>query len=297
MRTVVETAVPGDQAADVERAVDALYASEPEGFVAGRHRLAAELRRAGRKDEARAVSGLRRPTLVASAIDNVALRAPHRVEALTDAGERLRRAHEEVVAGGDRERLQRAVDERRALIAALADEAVAVLRARGVRDPDAHRDEIEATFEAVSSGGEVAALVRRGRLVAAVDRPAGFGGLLDLTPVGADRPDPGPPEGELDERDGGEEAEALAPASEEATRLEEVAHAESAVVRAEAVLAEATADVERLETELAEARGRQAAAEAQVDQARQRRDAARDAAPEGATAMAPPLPPLDDRRR
>lgn len=274
-----------DDAGGVEEALDALYGAGPEGFVAGRDRLAGELRRAGRRDEARRVAALRRPSLAAWAVDHVALRDQGAVDALVAAGERLRQAQEEVVAGGDRAALHRAAEERRALITSLAAEAAAALAARG-SGASAHRDEIEATLEAASADPSVAALVRTGRLTTAVPRPAGFAGLLDL-PL---RPSPAPPAPAAPEPPAPEPAapEPPAPAPpapdvvhrrEEAARLARVA-AEAAGVaeRAGSQLDEALADVDRLERQLAEARARAVAAREEADDARARARAAQDAA-------------------
>ena len=277
----------GAQPGELERAVDALYAADPDGFIAARKLLADELRRAGRRDEARQVAGLRRPKLAAWAVDQLALRAPERVDALLAAGERLRRAHEEVVGGGDRGVLQRAAAERRALIAALVDEALEVLARRGGASPEPHREEIEATLEAASSDAGVAALVRRGRLTDAVPRPAGFGGLLDL-------PLPSPPAEEPPARsqaaeghEASRDEESLERAREEAARLEQLAaEAEAQAEAARSAVEQALAAVVRLEGELTEARARAEAAEDEARHVAARAEEARRAASAAAERLA-----------
>ena len=253
----------GAEPHEVERAVDALYAGEPGEFIAGRDRLAVALRRAGRRDDARQVSGLRRPTLAAWAVDHLALRAPDRIDALVSAGERLRRAHEAVVSGGDPRLVHRAAEERRTLIAALADEAVEVLARRGGGNPDAHREEIEATLEAASTNADVAALTRRGRLVTTVPRPAGFAGLLDLplpqAPAPAPAPEPAGPIRTPAEQDVRRAEEVLERARQDTSRLEQRAAAAAAdAEQAQLAVDQALAALERLEAELAEARARAA---------------------------------------
>ena len=260
---------------EVERAIDELYAADPAGFTAARTRLAGELRRAGQRDEAIRVAGLRRPTLAAWAVDHLALRAPERIDSLVAAGERLRQAQEEAVSGGDPTLLHRAGEERRALIAVLATEALDAVRARG-GDSAAHREEVEATLEAASSDPEVASLTRRGRLVTAVPRPAGFAGLLDL-PLGqaAARARPAPTAAE--EAEHGPRPEDDLEQAREAVRRRQQAAADAAAEADEARAAadEAVAAVARLETELAEARALAAAAKEQARLARERREAAR----------------------
>jgi hypothetical protein len=278
----------GAEPGELEPAIDALYAADPDEFIAARDRLAAELRRAGRRDEARNVARLRRPTLAAWAVDHLALRAPHRIEGLVAAGERLRRAHDEVLSGGDPRLLSRAAEERRALIAALTDEALDLLRSRGGGDPDSRREEIEATLEATSSDAGVATLVRRGRLITAAPRPAGFAGLLDLPVDVAPAGEGGVPVPAGDGEGEGRDEQELERAREEASRLEQLAaEAAADADRAQSTLDRAVAEVERLEAELAGARARAAAAKEEAKQARTRREAARRAATATARQLRP----------
>lgn len=257
---------------DVEAAVDALYRGDPGDFTARRTELVRELRSGGRRDEAREVAALRRPTLAAWAVDHLALGGGEGIDRLLDAGRRLRDAHEELLAGGDPRAVQRLADERRALIAALGEDAAAALAGRG-SDPEAHRDEIEATLEAVSSDGDVAAVVRRGRLTAAAPRPAGFGGLTDVSTLPPPEPPaPATPTG----KDGADQARKWRRARQEVARLEEEAvEAAVAADRAQAALDDASALVDRLEDDLARARAGVAAAKEEVRAARARAEAAR----------------------
>lgn len=264
---------------ELERAIDALYAGDPDVFIAARDRLAGELRAAGRRDEAREVARLRRPTLAAWALDHLALQATEGIDALVAAGQRLRSAHGEVVSGSDPRVLQRAAEERRALIAALTEEALGVLRTRGGGAPDAHREEIEATLEAVSSDDEVAALVRHGRLTTPAPRPAGFAGLLDLPPPTASTHDTSASIPAAREQDEARDEAELERSREEARRLEQLAaEAAADADRAQSALDQAVAEVERLEGELAEARARAASAKEEARRARARREEARQAA-------------------
>ncbi|MDP9386883.1 MAG: hypothetical protein M3Q48_02880, partial [Actinomycetota bacterium] len=177
------------------------------------------------------------------------------------------------LAGADPLVLHGAAEERRALIASMADEAVAVLARRGGGDAGAHREEIEATLEAASVDASVAALVRSGRLAAPVPRRVGFAGLLDLPLPSA--PAPLPDEAE-DQRTRDEDVERR---REEAARLARAAaEAAADADRARSQLDAAIARVERLEGELAEARARLAAAREEAGQAGARERAAREAA-------------------
>jgi len=257
--------------AELETAIDALYAGDPNGFTAARKRLAADLRTAGRRDDARAVASLRRPTRAAWAIDHLLLQEPGRLDGIVAAGKRLRRAHEEVAAGHDRGLVHRAADARRACIGALAADAVALLEERGVAGAGGHREEIEATLEAASTDAAVAALARRGRLVTAVPRPAGFAALLDLalSPTTTSAREVPPPE----ERRRDDLARQRR--RREAARLAD--HAREASARADEAAAAAEAAheaVDRLVHELAAARAQAAIAAEVAVETRARADAA-----------------------
>ena len=274
---------PEGDSVDLEGRLDALYAADPEGFVAARKRLASELRAAGRREEARRVAALRRPTRAAWALNRVALGHRDRIEALVVAGERLRRAHEELLAGGDPRAVQRASEERRAVITALADEALGILSAPG-RATEPHREEVEATLEAASADSTVGELLRQGRLATPVPRPSGFLEVLDdALPAGS----PGSPAASAETtREAHNRAEAAPEhpgqaerARQEVVRLRQLAtEAAADADRAAAALEDAVARLERLEEELAEARARATAARDEAMRARAREEDAHKAA-------------------
>lgn len=76
-----------------------LYGVRPEEFTAARNALAKQLKADGRKDEAAVVAKLRRPTLGAWALNQVAHAQPDLVAAALAAGAQLRAATEATVAG------------------------------------------------------------------------------------------------------------------------------------------------------------------------------------------------------
>ena len=274
---------PAGDSEDLEGRLDALYAADPEGFVAARKRLATELRAAGRREEARRVAALRRPTRPAWALNRLALGHPDRIEALVAAGEQLRRAHEELLAGADPRAVARASQERRAVISALADEALGVLGAPG-RATEGHREEVEATLEAASADSAVGQLLRQGRLVTPVPRPSRFLEVLDdALPAGSPGSPPAPAEttrAAHDRADAGPEHPGEAErARQEVVRLHQLAtEAAADADRAAAALQDAVARVERLEEELAETRARATAARDEATQARARKEDAHKAA-------------------
>ena len=150
-----------------------LFALPPEEFVAARDRLAAELKDAGNADEAAEVKKLRRPSIVAWAVNAATRERPEEVAALREAGQALRRAQRKALSGGGGEDLRRATDDRRALIQSLADAGVAAIGARG----GAHRDAIAATFDAASVDDELGERLQAGTLEREARPTAGFGAI------------------------------------------------------------------------------------------------------------------------
>ena len=150
-----------------------LFALPPEEFVAARDRLAAELKDAGSTDAAAEVKKLRRPSIVAWAVNTASRDRPEEVAALREAGQALRRAQRKALSGGGGEDLRRATDDRRALIQSLADEGVAAIGARG----GANRDAIAATFDAASVDDELGERLQAGTLEREARPTAGFGAI------------------------------------------------------------------------------------------------------------------------
>ena len=154
-------------------AVRNLYGLPPGEFIAARDRLAGELKEAGRADEAAEVKKLRRPSIVAWAVNAASRERPDDVGALREAGRELRRAQRKALAGGGGEDLRRATDDRRALIQTLADAGVAAIGARG----GAHRDAIAETLDAASVDEELGERLQAGILDREARPMAGFGAI------------------------------------------------------------------------------------------------------------------------
>jgi hypothetical protein len=150
-----------------------LYGLPPGEFIAARDRLAAELKDAGRADEAAAVKKLKRPSIVAWAVNAASRERPEDVAALREAGQELRRAQRKALSGGGGEDLRRATDDRRALNQTLADAGVAAIGTRG----GAHRDAIAETFDAASVDDELGERLQAGILEREARPPAGFGAI------------------------------------------------------------------------------------------------------------------------
>jgi hypothetical protein len=90
-----------------------LLAVAPDRFVEERRRLARELRQSGRKEEAAAVVGLRKPSAVVLAVNRAARDRPEAARAAADAAVRVRDAQARGAVGdvaGARRDMDRALD-------------------------------------------------------------------------------------------------------------------------------------------------------------------------------------------
>lgn len=166
------------------RAVDELYAAEPEEFLPRRAALAAAAKTAGDRATAKEITGLRKPTRSAAIVNGLARSHPDRVTSLLDLGSDLRKAERSV----DAARLRELTTRRRRLIEDLTRAAFEI-----ADDPSpgaAVKDEVVSTLTAALADGTVADQLRSGTLV----KPArwegfGFGSVPDLTVVPAPPPD------------------------------------------------------------------------------------------------------------
>jgi hypothetical protein len=158
-----------------------LYAAEPEGFIAARDALAAELRAAGEEDRAAEVKRLRKPTVAAWGVDAAARSEQKLVEALIASGERLAGAQRQAMSGKrGTDDLRTATEERRTLIRQLTDAAVGALTDAG-RPGESNRDEIAGTFEAATLDPAVAERIKAGVLDRIVQPASGLGSLEGFT--------------------------------------------------------------------------------------------------------------------
>jgi hypothetical protein len=159
---------------DVER----LFGLAPAAFVAARDEAARRLKREGDAEAAARVKALRRPSLSAWAVNQLARERRADLARLLEAGERLRAAHEAAVSGAGATELRVATRAERQAVAGLVEAAFGVLTAAGHPATDATRDRIAATLHAAAADPAAAEQVGRGRLTHDLD-PSGFGALPD----------------------------------------------------------------------------------------------------------------------
>lgn len=162
--------------------IRALYRQPPESFIQARDELVKRLRDQDRGADAARVKGLRKPTVPAWAVDQLASRDPEGVDALLAAGAELRRAQRQALSGKNPEDLRDATEARRTLVARLASVAADALRAAG-RSEGPHTDEIAATLEAASIDPDAGERLRAGTLDRPLSAAAGFEDIVGLRSV------------------------------------------------------------------------------------------------------------------
>jgi hypothetical protein len=160
----------------VNEAADELYELPPGEFTSARDERAKQLRADGDREAANAVKVLRRPTVAAWALNRLARRRRKDLDGLLAAGEELRAAQEELLAGGDRAAFQEAAARERDLVAKLSADAAALAAEAGERGTGL-QEKVAETLHAAALDEETAEELRAGRLVKERDAIGGFGEL------------------------------------------------------------------------------------------------------------------------
>jgi hypothetical protein len=151
--------------------LDDLYGLAPDEFVPERGALAKALRAEGRRDEAAAVAQLRKPSAAAWAVNQLVRSAGDGVDELFAAGDAVREAQADVLAGrGDARELRDAGGRERAAVESLVDAARGMLSDASA----ATLERVADTLHAAALDESARAAVREGRLEREL-RHAGLG--------------------------------------------------------------------------------------------------------------------------
>ncbi|MFI7527066.1 hypothetical protein [Nocardia salmonicida] len=223
-----------------------LYTLDPGDFVSTRAERAAQARADGDRDLAKAITGLRKPTVAAWTVNLLAHHAPREIATLLDLGDALRSAQRQLsgdklrALGTQRQQVVNAMTKRAAELAAEHDRPASeqVLR------------EVGQTLTAALADPDVADLVRAGVLPTTVTYD-GFGpaGLVAITggkatPKRASKPAPK-----------NTDADRRAEAEKELDDAESgLAAARADREAAEAAAAQAKSDLDEIEARIAELR-------------------------------------------
>lgn len=164
--------------ADIDKQIDKLYTAPLGDFVERRNELARALRKDGKREAADDVKRLRKPTVPAWTVNQLARREKMRLRGLLTAGERLRKAHEKLLGGGSSEALQQARDDERSAIAELAGAAGSLLTEAGHPATETTLDRVRETLHAAAIDEDAGQRVREGRLERELAAASfGFGAL------------------------------------------------------------------------------------------------------------------------
>ncbi|MEA2181383.1 MAG: hypothetical protein QOF69_568 [Solirubrobacteraceae bacterium] len=180
---------------------DDLYGLALERFVPERTSLARALRADGRRDEAAAVAGARKPSVAAWAVNQLVRSQGPAVKELFDAGDALRQAQAELLAGrGDGGALRAARERERVAVDGLVDSARGLLTSQGHELSPATLDRVLDTLHAAALDDSAREQVRAGRLEREL-RHAGLG--LGEAEAAAATPPPPPASVPRPKRDAG----------------------------------------------------------------------------------------------
>jgi hypothetical protein len=158
----------------VEQAAEELYGLPPGEFTRARDARVKEVRKDGDREAADAIKALRKPTVAAWALNQLARRRSKDLEGLLSAGEELRAAQEELLGGGDRSAFQEAASRERELVAELSVDATALASEAGER-AGGLQEKVAATLHAAALDEETAEQLRAGRLTREREAIGGFG--------------------------------------------------------------------------------------------------------------------------
>jgi hypothetical protein len=145
--------------------VEELYGLPLERFVSERNALARELRTGGRRDEATAVAALRKPSVAARAVNQLARAHPRQLRGLFTAGDALSEVQSDVLAGrADGHALGEAAERERAAVSVLVDAARELLTAEGLAASASVLERVAETLHAAALDDDAREPVGQGRL-------------------------------------------------------------------------------------------------------------------------------------
>jgi hypothetical protein len=156
--------------------VDDLYGLPLDRFVPQRTALARELRNAGERERAGEVAALKKPSVAAWAVNQLVRTQRRGVAELLEAGDGLRSAQDDVLAGhGDARSLRAAVERERLAVQKLADAACGLLSSEGQELSETMVERVSDTLHAAALDDDAREQVSAGRLEREL-RHVGLGG-------------------------------------------------------------------------------------------------------------------------
>jgi hypothetical protein len=169
----------------IEEAAEELYGLPPGEFTRARDERTKALRNDGDREAASGVKALRKPTVAAWALNQLVRRRRKDVDALIAAGEELRAAQDDLLAGGERSAFQEAAAKERELVAKLSADGATLASEAGERGGGL-QEKLSATLHAAALDEDIAEELRAGRLVREREAIGGFG--AEPAPMPSRRP-------------------------------------------------------------------------------------------------------------
>ena len=162
--------------ADEESELDDLYAAPLDQFVKVRNEIAGRLKKEGDEAAAARVAALKKPSVSAWTVNQLARSGSLDLQRLIKAGEALEMAQSRAMSGEDSSGFEEARRDEAAAISLLRNAAKEVLRAAS----PAVLDRIVSTLRAGVATPEGRTLLKRGRLTEDLE-PTGFGSFAGLS--------------------------------------------------------------------------------------------------------------------
>jgi hypothetical protein len=163
----------------MDKKEDALYGLPLEQFTPERDELVKRLRKEGDRDGAARVKKLRKPTVAAWAVNQVARSQPKAIRELGKAAEALGKAQAAVLSGkGSADKLRAASERERAAVQVLMEAARGLLTGNGKALSESTLEDVADTLRAAALDEDTRELVLAGR-VDRERRAAGLGSGLD----------------------------------------------------------------------------------------------------------------------
>jgi hypothetical protein len=222
-----------------------LLAAAPDEFVAERDRLAKALRDGGRPEDAAAIAGLRKPSVVVFAVNRAARDRPQAARDAAKAALRVKKTQ----VGDQPDAFREALSELDAALELLAEVAVAHVAPSGKKPTDAMRRRVRELLRSAAADDDARDLLARGALMDEVE-PVGFSPFAGLPPKPASPRSTKRGQARADDREARKrerERELRKELSEAEKRLQ---HAERAVREAESARIAAERSVAKLRAKL-----------------------------------------------
>jgi hypothetical protein len=154
--------------------LDRLYGLPLDEFTGARDSLAAELRVQGDRETAAEVKKLRKPSVAAWSVNQLARTHKLEVEELLSVGQDLREAQKKAMSGGGAEAIRDVTARRRRAVDRLVDRAQELLARSEHGTSRTTLDKVSDTLLAATVDEEAAAAVGAGRLTRELEPPSGF---------------------------------------------------------------------------------------------------------------------------